>query len=115
MIESDNRVLAAAERLRHRIELGIKPDGSPITGSLDELERGLELTHMEWFAYQNAQAKAHAMGVITAGEAQTIYAALNGEGMTTSGWAEGVDLALKVTITSLMAQLIVGPSKEVHS
>jgi hypothetical protein len=101
-----NRVLDSAARMRDRIERRVKPDGSPITADLDAFERDQALTFGEWFAYQEAQARAHAMGKITTDEASTIYTALGGEAMPTDGWADGVDLALKVTITQVMGELL---------
>lgn len=101
-----NRIEAAAARLRERIAQGVKPDGSPITADLSELERDQNLTHIEWFAYQNAQARAHATGKLSTAEAQTIYSALGGEGMSATGWADHVDLALKVTITQVIGELM---------
>jgi hypothetical protein len=97
-----NRVLAAIERQRDRLEQGIKPDGTPITGDLDSLEASLALTPLEVVAYQNAQARAHVMGILTTEEAQTIYAAI-GEG---GDWAQGTDLATKVIVTQVIGELL---------
>lgn len=107
-IGTQNRVLAYADKVRATIESGIKPDGSPTAGpeELDRLDRTLNLTTMEWMAYQNAQARAHVVGTLATDEAQTVYMALNGEVPTASGWADGVDLALKVTVTNLIGELI---------
>ena len=100
-----NRILEAAARMQAALDSGQKIDGSgPITADLDELERSLALTPMEVFAYQNAQARAHATGKLTTGEAQTVYAAI-GEG---GDWAKDTSLALKLTIQTLMGQLIGG-------
>ena len=102
-----NRILAAAERMRGALATGQKLDGSgPITGDLTELENDQKLGFDEWFAFQQKQAEAHASGRLTTDEAMTIYTALGGEGMPAGGWAEGVDLALKLTIYSVMGQLI---------
>lgn len=97
-----NRVLDYAARVRANIEAGRKPDGSPITADLSELERTLALSPIEVVAFQNAQARAHATGVLSTAEAQTVYTAI-GEG---GDWAPGTDLALKVTITNLMSELM---------
>ena len=101
-----NRIEAAAARLRERIAQGVKPDGSPITGDLGELERGLAVTPMEVFAYQNAQARAHATGKLSTAEAQTIYTALTGGVADNGHWSPHVDLALKVTITQVVGELV---------
>lgn len=109
MIGIDNRILAAAERMRAAIQSGQKLDGSgPITGDLTALEQDQNLSHMEWFAFQNAQAAAHASGKLTTDEAMTIYTALGGEVMPVNGWSSGVDLALKLTIYSVCGQLAMG-------
>lgn len=104
MLTTENRVLAYAESVRARIATGKKPDGSPM-GDLARLDRGMALTTAEWVAYQNAQARAHATGKLTASEAQTVYIALGGEVPSATGWAEGVDLAMKITITRLIGEL----------
>ena len=87
---------------------GQKIDGSgPIEADLTALEADQNLTFTEWFAFQEAQARAHATGVLRTDEAQTVYVALGGEAMPPeTGWAEDVDLALKVTITTLIGQLM---------
>lgn len=107
MIGQDNRVLAAIERYRAAIASGQKIDGSgPITDDLDALDKAQVLTFREWYAYQSAQASAHAMGKITADEAQTIYHALGAEGFTETGWAEDADLATKLVVTNVMGSLL---------
>ena len=101
-----NRVEAHAAQVRKLIESGLKPDGSPI-GDVDALDRELSLSLGERFAYQNAQAKAHASGILTTDEAMTVYRAVGEAGSKANGgWPKGTDLALKVTVTSLMAQLV---------
>ena len=107
MIGQDNRVLAAIERYRAAIASGQKIDGSgPITESLDALDAAQVLTFGEWYAYQSAQAVAHAKGTISADEAQTIYHALGGEGFTETGWSTDADLATKLVVTNVMASLL---------
>jgi hypothetical protein len=102
MIHTSNRVLAAIERQRDLINRGVKPDGTPITGDLQELERSLALTPVEVVAYQNAQARAHVTGVLTTDEAQTIYVAI-GEG---GDWSDRADLATKIVVTQVIGELI---------
>jgi hypothetical protein len=70
------------------------------------LAKAMTLTFEEHFAYQNAQAHAHASGKLSLDEAQMIYTAL-GEG---GGWPEDTSLAMKITITQLMSELL-KPSK----
>ena len=108
MIDTTNRVLAHADKVRARIASGRKPDGSPL-GDTAQLDKSLALTSAEWFAYQNAQARAHATGKLTTDEAAVVYLALGGEtgGSPANGhWAVDTDLALKVTITNLIGELI---------
>ena len=101
-----NRIEAAAARLRERIAKGVKPDGSPITGDLGELDASMALTSIEVFAYQNAQARAHATGKLSTAEAQTVYTALTGGVASNGYWSPHVDLALKVTLTNLIGELM---------
>lgn len=101
-LTADNRVLAYANRVQALLDNGRKPDGTLITADLGELEKSLALTPVEVFGYQNAQARAFATGKLSYAEAQTIYTAI-GEG---GDWAEGTDLALKLTITQLMGELL---------
>ncbi len=99
-----NRVLNFADALRAQIATGLKPDGSPM-GDLVALNLSMDLSAAEFFAFQNAQAQAHAIGVLTTDEAQTLYTALGGEygGIAANGgWAPDADLALKVTVTNLI-------------
>lgn len=103
-----NLIAAAIERMRERIEQGVKPDGSPITGDLGKLDAELAITGLEHFAYQTAQARAHALGKLSTGEAQTIYIALNGEAPgPNGGWAASADLATKVIVTQVIGELMV--------
>lgn len=89
-----NRIAMAIGKLQNHPKLG-------------ELADEMAITFQEHYGYQNAQAKAHAMGSLTLEEAQIIYTAL-GEGYTESngGWAHGVDLATKVVVTRVMGELI---------
>ncbi len=101
-----NRIEAAIGRLRTRIEQGVKPDGSPITGDLGALETGLALGGLEHYAFQTKQATAHATGKLSTGEAQTIYLALNGEAPgPNDGWSADADLATKVVVTEVIGAL----------
>lgn len=108
-LTADNRVLRSIEATRRAIASGEKQDGSgPIDpASLAPLEASLAVTFEEHFAYQNAQARAHALGRITTAEAQTVYVALGEVGSDENGgWAAGTDLATKVVVTNLMLQLV---------
>jgi len=100
-----NRVAKAIEVQRERLAKGVKVDGSPITADLAQFERSMDNTPFEHAVYQEKKSIAQMRGLITLAEAQTIYKAL-GEVPGKSGWASGTDLATKVVITGLMAELI---------
>lgn len=105
MIGTTNRILAHAAKLEAQMATGHKPDGSPM-GDLAALDKSLDLELTEWFGYQNTQAKAHVLGKLTTAEAQTVYMALNAGAPGATGWAPETTLALKVTITNLMGELL---------
>lgn len=97
----------AIARHRESIAAGQKIDG---TGPIDPealaaLDSSLANTFEEHAAMQNAQARAHALGLISTADAQTIYIAL-GEVPGPDGWATGTDIATKVVVTQAMAQVI---------
>jgi hypothetical protein len=95
-----NRISSAITQIESRLE---KLDES----DRNKLERDMSVTFQEHFAYQTAQARAHAMGRITYDEAQIIYASLGEIGSDNNGgWSEGTTLAAKVAITSVMFDLI---------
>lgn len=101
-----NRILEAIERTRAPLSEGKGLDGNPIDPqALKRLDKSLNNTLAEHFTYQQTQARAHAMGRITTEEAQTIYMAL-GDPPAANGWASGTDLATKVVITEVMAELL---------
>ena len=106
-----NRVLDSAERYTKRIarqqRAGVDLSGRPIGPALEALDKTMALAFDEHFAFQNAQARAHAMGRLTTEEATTVYAALGETVSTTNGgWSAHVGLPLKLTITQLMGELI---------
>lgn len=106
---TNNRVAAKVAEVRDALARGQRLDGR---GSIDPadlpgLEATLAVTFQEHFAYQNAQARAHATGVLTTEEAQVVYVALGEVGdPANGGWAADTDLATKVVVTNLMGQLI---------
>lgn len=102
-----NRVEAHAATVRAAIASGQKVDGSGPIGDTAKLDADLAVTFSEHVAYQNAQARAHAAGILTPEEATTVYRALGEVGSEANGgWARGTDLALKVTVTTLMGSLV---------
>jgi hypothetical protein len=93
-----NRVATAIVAMRPRIA---DLDDDKRTG----LDKAMDVDFGEHFAYQETQARAHVSGKITADEAQIIYAAL-GETPSENGWTEGTDLATKVVVTKIIAELL---------
>lgn len=117
----ENRVAAHAAMVRAAIASGQKVDRSGPIGDLERLEADLALAPFEHAAYQTAQVRAHARGVLSTAEALTVYRALgdypSSEGdsdrfdapmpdPSNGGWAAETDLATKVTVTTLMGSLI---------
>jgi hypothetical protein len=97
-----NRVQAAIDRIAERCA-DLAPDAAA------DLEREMDVTAAEHFAYQEAQARAHVSGKLSAGEAMIVYRALGETGSQgNGGWAAGTDLATKVAATLLMGELIGG-------
>ena len=82
-----------------------------LEGKSDEVLAGLEKTarvdFMDHAGYQDAQAHAFAAGRISMDEAQLVYNSL-GEVWTegNGGWKKGVSLARKLTITTMVAELL---------
>ena len=106
-----NRILDCADRYVERIkkqsEKGVDLSGKPIEASLVSVEQSLAVTFQDHFEYQEQQASAHASGILTTEEAQTIYIAL-GEAMSTEngGWQPHVKLPLKLAITQTIEELL---------
>ena len=96
-----NRITKYAAMVTAKLDAldGIGLDGRP----LSDFERELDLSPLELVAYQEAKSRAMLDGRITQAEAQTIYAALGESG----AWPKRTSLAMKVTVTNLMTQLIV--------
>jgi hypothetical protein len=72
-----------------------------------QADAGLAIDFAEHFAYQQAQARAHASGKLSAAEAQTVYIALGEVGSDANGgWAAGTDTAMKYAISVLIAKIL---------
>ena len=100
-----NRVETYAEELRERIKVGdvIKPEACFPGGAL---EKGTEINSEDHAFYQGVQSRARASELLTLDEALTIYSALDEVFRPANGgWASGVDLALKVSITKVVLEL----------
>ena len=83
--------------------------GNPKTAKGEGYGVLMDVTAAEHFAYQEAQARAHASGRLSAGEAMIVYRALGETGSRgNGGWAAGTDLPTKVAATLLMGELIGG-------
>ena len=102
-----NRITAHAAEVQVLIDSGGVDGKLAVPGALTAFDESLALEFLEHFRYQQAQAEAHASGKLTTEEAMVVYRALGEEMSTTNGgWQPHVDTALKVTITNLMAQLL---------
>lgn len=79
---------------------------------LETFEREMDISFQEHFAFQNAQARAHASGKLTTEEAQIVYVSLGEVGSDSNGgWAQATDLATKVVVTMLMGELMTGAGR----
>jgi hypothetical protein len=95
-----NRITLALDTVRERCD-ALDP------ADLAKLDRDMEVEFTEHFAYQQAQARAHASGLITTDEARLIYVALGEVGSPSNGgWAAETTTAEKVVVTMLMGELI---------
>jgi hypothetical protein len=98
-----NRIADLIGRYEARIAglNGVGVDGRPVDSLHDEMKLSMD----EFVQFQNMQASAHAQGIITTEEAQTVYIALGGECFNPD-WPEGTSLGTKTAITQLMLELI---------
>lgn len=100
-----NRLAARIREVRERL-VTLSPE------QRDKLDHNLDLDPGEHFAYQQQQSRAHAMGTISADEAQIMYVALGEVGSRKNGgWASGTDLATKIVVTQGVYDLT-GPARE---
>ena len=95
-----NRLSKAIEDIRARCE-------ALDQAKRDNLDREMDVTFEEHFAYQQAQARAHVSQKLTTEEAQIIYVALGEVGSSENGgWAAETDLPTKVAVTLAMGELL---------
>lgn len=95
-----NRVSRAIDNLRAKTPT-IDAD------ALAKLDSAMAIDSGEHFAFQEAQAHAHASGVLTTDEALIVYNALGEVGSDANGgWAAGTDLETKVVVTKLVGDLL---------
>lgn len=104
----ENRVTAHAKKIQSLIDAGGKDGALDTPEKLQNFSDAMDLDSFEFFAFQQAQAQAHVSGKLTTDEAQTVYIALGGEVQSgdPSGWPATTPLAMRVTITNLMGQLV---------
>lgn len=102
-----NRVTAQAAKVRSVIAAGGKNGALDTPAKVAAFEAAQAIDFSEHVAFQNTQSKAFACGILTLDEAQTVYASLGEVGsQDNGGWADGTDLATKVTVTKLMGELL---------
>jgi hypothetical protein len=95
-----NRIATAIAQIDDRLA-ALDPD------KVSALDAGMAVSFDEHFAFQNTQARAHAEGKISTGEAQIVYIALGEVGSgENGGWAPGTSTATKVVVTKLMGELL---------
>ena len=102
-----NRVTEFEQRMQGIIDGGGKNGALATEEKRQAFEETNAITFDDHYGYQNAQSRAHASGKLSTEEAQAVYIAL-GEVWTdgNGGWAAGTGLALKVTVTTLVGELI---------
>lgn len=95
-----NRLTRAIDDIRGRCD-ALTADGR------ESLDREMDVTFEEHFAYQDAQARAHLNGRLTTDEASIIYCALGEVGDPgNGGWAARTDLATKVAVTLVIGEVL---------
>jgi hypothetical protein len=103
-----NRISEHAARCREVIAAGGKDGALDTPEKLAAFDASQSLELWESAKYRDMNAHAFARGLLTLDEANLIYNALGREGFPSGngGWSKGTDTAMKVTITSLMGQLM---------
>lgn len=95
-----NRLARHIDTVRPRVD-ALTPEARA------KLDADMAVEPFEHFAYQQAQASAHARGQLTADEAMIVYRALGECGSESNGgWAADTDLPTKVSVTLLMGELV---------
>lgn len=95
-----NRLASHIQSIRPKVD-------ALATEARAKLDADMAVTFAEHFAYQEQQARAHAMGLLSADEAMIVYTAL-GEVSSekNGGWAADTDLPTKVSVTLLVGELL---------
>lgn len=95
-----NRLAAHITMIQKRLD-GLDAD------QVAKLDADMAVEAFEHFAYQEAQARAHVSGKLTADEAMIVYRALGENGSAKNGgWAADTNTATKVSVTLLMGELV---------
>ena len=96
----DNRILIMVKQVELKVQ---EMDSAKQT----EFEKGLDLEFDEHFAFQTAQSKAFASGLISFDEAQTLYIGLGvHHSVSDDGWPKNTSIAQKATFTTACAELM---------
>jgi len=108
---NQNRIEARIEirrkAFREGVGLGDKAGKRLTDEDIKKAEQSVAINFAEHAAYQDVQAYAHASGTINTDEASTIYRALGEIGSEKNGgWATGTDLATKIVVTRVIADLL---------
>lgn len=101
-----NRIQASILATRAKVDAlnGVGKDGTPLSA----VDAKMALTLEEFTYFHNIQAMGYATGKLSQEEANTIYRLLGGESYHKSngGWAPEADLAAKMVVTRVIAELI---------
>jgi hypothetical protein len=74
---------------------------------LNKLDQAMAVEFDEHFKFQQTQAEAHVMELLSSDAANIVYQALGEVGSSSNGgWAKNTDTATKVIVTQLMAELL---------
>lgn len=100
--------LAYEEKMQKVLDGGVNVQtGVPF--DIAKVNDNLAIDWEEHFGFQKAQSEAFAMGHISYGVAQLIYAALGevqADPTVNGGWQQGVTTARKQSITQLISELL---------
>ena len=106
-----NRIEEHADQLQAQMVPGLTADGIPL-GELEDLDRSLDISDSERLVYQERRARARLERELTAEEAMSVYVAVGEAGISENGgWPAETDLALKMSVTSLMFALLNRPAE----
>lgn len=96
-----NRIVESITAMRAQIEKRIS-DGIATRKQVAEAAGKMDMDYTEWSLFQDTKSLAHASGLLTAEEAQTVYAVLGGSPEEFNS----NDAGTKAVMTKLFAQLL---------